>query len=49
MRLADLGKKSLRPTGYLKAEIKIDDSKFETSVFAINDNFIGFNIIINTY
>lgn len=48
IHLAGLGKKSLRPTGYLKAEIKIHDSKFETAIFAINDNFIGFDTIINT-
>lgn len=36
----------MRPIGYFEAEIKTDDSKFETSVFVINDNSI--DMIIDT-
>lgn len=48
MHLTRLGKKSFRPICYFQAEIQIDDSKFETSIFFIKVNSVNFDIIIST-
>lgn len=48
MCLDRLGKKSFTPISYFQAEIKIDYSKFETSVFVIIDNSINFEMINST-
>lgn len=44
-----LGQESYKPTGSFQAYIEIDDSKFKTSIFVINDNSIDFDMLICTH
>ena len=46
--MIDLEKLSIRPFGYFNVEIEIDDSKFNTDIFVINDNSVNFDLIIGT-
>lgn len=48
MSLTRLGQKSFRPIVYVKTGIKTDDSKFETSIFLINDNSLNFDLNIGS-
>lgn len=43
-----ISQKAFRPIGYFEAKIEIEDSKYETSDFVINDNSIDFDMIIGT-
>lgn len=48
MLLTRLGKKSFRLISYFEAEVEIDDSTFQTSIFVIDDKsdlIIGTDII----
>lgn len=48
MHFIGLGKTSFTPISFFQAEIESEDSKYEISVFLINDNSIDFDKIIGT-